>query len=305
MNFTVLVEDEKGQVVEGCEVRAHPFLKWKKGEGFGTDIYETVSEQTDKNGAAEFKLKSSRDNLKLKVVAPAGFYEHHTIDQKFQKGLSGQWEIDDGQLKVKLRRIKKPIPMYARRMGAGKPFEIPIVGQDVGFDLVISDWVVPHGKGKNSDLIVHMERRFVDIYDFDCTLTIRFSNPKDGIISEPKPVRSGSFLRLAYQAPEKGYQSELVKKAFAHPPSKAITTGIDREQNYYFRVRTILDDKGEIKSAYYGKIHGDFEFARFAPNTGLKFTYYLNGKENDRNLEFDVKGNLLRNLSESERVGEP
>ena len=46
---------------------------------------------------------------------------------------------------------------------------------------------------------------------------------------------------------------------------------------------TKLDEHGNIISAQYGKIYGDF----------LSFTYYLNPTSNDRSIEFDPDKNLF------------
>ena len=64
-----------------------------------------------------------------------------------------------------------------------------------------------------------------------------------------------------------------------------------------FRVRTVLDDKGNIISARYGKIYGPIEYGDSDSNQGgrVSFTYYLNPMDNDRNLEFDPSRNLLAN----------
>ena len=72
-------------------------------------------------------------------------------------------------------------------------------------------------------------------------------------------------------------------------------TNWDLNRNYFFRVHTVLDENGNIKSVLYGKIYGDF----------LKFSYYLNPTPNDRSVEFDPKQNILKNLGEFEQVTEP
>jgi hypothetical protein len=72
--------------------------------------------------------------------------------------------------------------------------------------------------------------------------------------------------------------------------------------NYFFRVRTILDKDGNIESALYGKIHGDFQLDHHG---NIGFTYYLNPTPNDRNVEFDPKQNLFKNLPSSEQVRQP
>ncbi|MCW5550774.1 MAG: hypothetical protein KIS67_01275 [Verrucomicrobiae bacterium] len=61
---------------------------------------------------------------------------------------------------------------------------------------------------------------------------------------------------------------------------------IDPSRNYYFRANTVLDENGNVKSALYGKIYGDF----------MQFRYYLNPTPNDRNVEFVPKRNLLKEL---------
>jgi hypothetical protein len=60
-------------------------------------------------------------------------------------------------------------------------------------------------------------------------------------------------------------------------------------------VRAVLDGCGNVKSALYGKIYGDF----------MQFSYYLNPAPNDRNIEFDPKQNLLGGLQSFEQVTTP
>jgi len=59
-------------------------------------------------------------------------------------------------------------------------------------------------------------------------------------------------------------------------------------------VRTVLDEKGNILSALYGKIHGDITVSGTLRETSkIIFTYYLNPTPNDRNIEFDPNKNLF------------
>jgi hypothetical protein len=67
------------------------------------------------------------------------------------------------------------------------------------------------------------------------------------------------------------------------------------EKEHFFWVRTVKDHEGNIVSAHYGKIYGDF----------MQFTYYLNPTPNDRNIEFDPKQNLLQGLQSFEQVSAP
>ena len=78
------------------------------------------------------------------------------------------------------------------------------------------------------------------------------------------------------------------------------------DMNYFIRVRTVLDDKGNIKSALHGKIHGDIILAPMNSKTcKIIFDYYLNPTPNDQNVEWDPKRNLLSGLSWEENPREP
>lgn len=92
----------------------------------------------------------------------------------------------------------------------------------------------------------------------------------------------GSALRSAQEAPAGGYQSEWMLYA----PNTGKTTSETRHDNnrdYYFRVRTVVDETGNVKSALYGKIYED----------DAHFSYYLNPTPNSRNVEFDRNHNLF------------
>jgi hypothetical protein len=66
-------------------------------------------------------------------------------------------------------------------------------------------------------------------------------------------------------------------------------------RNFYFRVRTKLDENGNVVSARYGKIYGDL----------AQFTYYFNPTLNDQNVEFNPKQNLLSGLQPLDEVSAP
>ena len=55
-----------------------------------------------------------------------------------------------------------------------------------------------------------------------------------------------------------------------------------------------------------GKIHGGIGYDIFHNSTALvSFTYYLNPEPNSRNMEFNTKSNLFKNLSSLEQVSAP
>jgi hypothetical protein len=107
-------------------------------------------------------------------------------------------------------------------------------------------------------------------------------------------VEGLSELKSSREAPVGGYQPQWVQTD-NRLPGKPIKTNRDSHHNYFFRVRTILDEHGNVKSALYGKIYGDF----------MQFTYYLNPTPNHRNVEFDPKQNLLKRFGGEQAVHAP
>ena len=132
-----------------------------------------------------------------------------------------------------------------------------------------------------------------------------FINEDDGIQTVIAPPYTGSELRLPRYAPEFGYEPQLVKRSYRESSKKQIVTGTREDQSYLFRVRTRKLD-GKIVSSLYGKIHGDIAFDVInSPTALLFFTYYLNPEPNSRNMEFDPKRNLLKNITRLEQVNQP
>ena len=48
-----------------------------------------------------------------------------------------------------LKKIGKPIAMYAKSVNLG----MPIFDKPTGLDLMAGDWVAPYGKGINADVV--------------------------------------------------------------------------------------------------------------------------------------------------------
>jgi hypothetical protein len=157
---------------------------------------------------------------------------------------------------------------------------------------------LPHGKGISTDIVFTAHREKREANDTDYKLTVGFPNTGDGIQEFEASTyyldSRGSALRSAQAAPVRGYQAEWIQ-AKTRRPGKPMETNWDINRNYYFRVRTVLDQNGNVKSALYGKIYGDF----------MQFSYYLNPTPNDRNVEFDPKQNLMKKLTPLEAVTGP
>jgi hypothetical protein len=275
------------------------------GGGLGNEKVVNIEGLTDTNGICV--LTGNGDDAYVgAAVLKDGYYGAGGYRIEFTNSLLGRWQPWNPTIEVVLQKRGVQVPMYTRRVDEIK---IPVEGKPVGFDLMAGDWVAPYGKGETADFLFQLERKpepavpAREIPPYDVTLTVNFPNAGDGIQSIFVPTRGGhSGLRLPRQAPADGYESVLIKRESKERGQKAYSDYRD-DQNYFFRVRTKKDAQGNIISALYGKIYGDFNHA--AAGGKLAFTYYLNPEPNSRNMEFDPSRNLFKKLPSLERVNEP
>jgi len=288
--ITVLVVDESGSPMPGIEV-AIGFDgqgKVKAYKGF-TDAAGTFSAANETAGGVSCAATKN------------GFYESRgRYDFSASQIQNNTWLPWNPEVRLILRKIGKPVPMYARDTKESR-LDIPAVGKEIGFDLIEYNWLPPYGSGKHADFVFRLDKRFKNEKDFDSTLTITFSNPYDGIIFVKEERRHGSLFKLPRFAPESGYLSKLVK-AMKRLPDGPLVDDSQEGGNYIFRVRSEVKDKKLVR-AMYGKIQGDIVFdPRFQVGASLGFIYYLN-PDYTRNLEYDPSANLFQNLKSFERVG--
>jgi len=270
MSFRVL--DDEGQPVGSATVRAAFYFDLKK-QGM-------IISETDTNGVCSVEgithMDVSYQIQKDGCYRTDGCYVFGMVEPPV---INNCWQPWDPTNTVILKRMKNPVPMYVKSLNVG----VPEFGKSLGFDIEKGDWVTPYGQGASSDLLFYPELAQRSSDDFDYTLTLTFPNEKDGIQTFKGPTfNEGSQLKSNYETPKDGYLSEW-KQFRKRRLKEGETNNIDENRTYYFRVRTVLDKDGNIVSALYGKIYGDF----------LNFTYYLNPTPNDRNIEFDPAKNLF------------
>ena len=224
------------------------------------------------------------------------------------KGYEGidRWERE---IPVLFKRIRNPIPMYARHVDNPYVSAFECVGKyslgrTSSFDIVKGAFLPPNGNGQVADIEFAWK---MSIYskdgdglavDYDTLCDIRMINTMDGVCrGTPDGAESGQLGNLylsAYEAPTEGYTnilsfSEKVRGTNAD-------SNDDRHYLYYFRIRTQTNEMGQVTNALYGKIYGQINGS---------FTYFLNPMPNDRNVEFDPKKNLFTTLGEFEQVHRP
>ena len=188
-----------------------------------------------------------------------------------------------------LRKVKKPIPLYARRLQVFAP----IKDKELGYDLQIGDWVMPHGIGKVTDVLFNFHYSKTDLWTFNYRLAVTFPNKHDGIQQFKK--NESSVLQSTYFAPQNGYISKWIQTSTRSGKKSKIVSNVDPHRGHWMRVRTEVDGKENVVSANYVKIYGDFPDIR----------YYFNPTPNDRNLEFDTSKTLFKGLKSEEKVKDP
>jgi len=222
--------------------------------------------------------------------------EFRTWDQS-----TNRWQPWNPTKTIVLRRVENPVPMYAKHVY----WEVvPVLDAPVGYDLEAGDWVISHGKGTVADFLFTVHKNVVSQKNFDSSLELTFSRPGDGIQEVLWPKDYGSGLRLPRYAPEAGYLDRLSFRS-RWLPGQRPERDFREDRNYFFRVRTVLDEQGNVVHALYGKITTDIGFSvRKKETAAVEFTYYLN-PDGTRNMEFDPKRNLLRGLTRLEEVRTP
>jgi hypothetical protein len=283
---TLQVVDEGGQPVAGVDAIIG-FEKPEHAPGqWGSAPVVTERGKTDSEGLFS---ASRRGGNHVTVAAHApGYYSCEGKPIDFVESAAGKWQPWNPRILVVLRKIVNPIPMYAKHVNLGAPE----MNKPVGYDLVIGDWLAPHGKGKSGDIWFRQDLEQRDGHDFDYTLRVSFPNSGDGI-QVFSPIET-SDLKSPRTAPDDGYEREWLQTRYVRPNSPEKSTR-DEKRCYFVRIRTVLDSNAKVVSANYGKVYGDF----------MNFTYYLNPEMNSRNMEFDPHRNLFGELKGAERASKP
>jgi hypothetical protein len=243
------------------------------------------------------------------VVTKDGYY----ISRVFYEGMEndpekvrkvGRFEPWNPTVDIVLKKIGKPIPMFARLGNSSKKL-IPSMASDFPFDLMAWDWLPPHGKGRVADLLIRVDERKEGEEIQSRSLQLRFRNEHDGLIPIMKLHGVESLLKSPRTAPENGY--DMRELLIAHQKNHFLSYE-DLEKlpkGYFFRIRTQVNAAGEVVSAYYGKMI-QMDLTRSAPplihyncaegSRKADFMFsscYINPTPNDRNLEYDQVSNLV------------
>lgn len=303
--ITLKLLDDEGQEVSGMPVRVG-FFEGKQNRGI-----------TDTNGMFTAGGHAISGQATFSVMEDGWYYSHGVFTfpkagQPWSNAVSGdKWQPWNPVVTMVVKRIVNPIAMYAKHVKT----MIPTTNVAFGYDLVFGDWVRPAGNGVVSDLVFRIDGHWEDYRNNDSVLRLNFSQPKDGLVPVDYEVLYGNPSGSALFMPRYAYEAGYVSSGRWRKASMQAQTDDDRDgvvsdtrqgRGYLVRVRSTTNRTGVVTNAYYGKIPDDFVFGAAGTNGGLlSFTYYLNPTPNDRNLEFDPKQNLFKDLKPMEQVREP
>lgn len=257
----VRVLDEESTPVAGATVQV-TYIADRTDGTLGGDP-KIVSGTTGETGQSVVRLPGKA--AFAVVVDKPGYYRSRL-----------QTQLGTERADITLRPIKNPIAMLVKEVRYRSVRE----GKDLAYDFEIGDWLPPFGQGKRADILFSQETSITPDR-FERRVRIHFSNEGDGI----QPLDYGRFGQSLFKSPRsapiEGYAPELKKSS---RDGKFDSRQPNVEPAYFLRVRTIKDSEGRILSAHYVKMLRDFP----------DFVYYMNPKPLDRNMEFDVRINLLK-----------
>jgi hypothetical protein len=302
------VTDENGAPIKDAEVHVAVgnSLHYKDG-------YNDFHGETDEQGvfAVESKIQT---NIVIEVKK-LGYYSSRLIYISPQNQMLHNIKSGDKiqpwnpTVPIILKKIGKPIPMIVR-LGLSSSDKIryaPRLGENVGYDLIKSDWISPWGKGEIADIFLVFDSKFQDQENYKTEAILRFTNPDDGLIPIMNLVGGESHFKYPRLAPADGYE---VKSINLKDQSGEQQRLIPNEPiGYFCRIRTVKEKQtGKIISAQYGKIVGGtgersnanpFKLISFMwkdrkidPTPGFQVSTYINPTPNDQNLEYDQQNNI-------------
>lgn len=295
---TLHVVDQDGKDVPNADINMHFSCNNRRNE--------PILGKTDNMGC--FTATDKLTGEIIYSVTKEGYYRTRSKFWLMQRDIrsfeNGRWIPWNPTLQVTLKEIGKPVPMYVKKA----KIKIPKKNQPFGFDLEVGDLVEPQGKGKHSDIVLmsYGDKPFPLTLNYSETLEIQSNNSLGGFLRKKKD--EWSALLSDNEAPEDGYVSAIKLFTTSKEGEPILEDNVKQEDGIIFRTRGMADEKGNLKSAHYGKIYGPLKHginSNDRDGAGVTITYYFNPTPNDRNLEFDGKNNLFKETESLEEVYTP
>jgi hypothetical protein len=280
IKIEALVHDPSGVSIPGAEVTG--YFMFYSGIVDSTRLNKAL---TDKYGVAyiegeaqfNYGLSAQRTGYYITRLPERSIDSAENI-KKYGLGLQ--------KVAIELRPIKNPVESICFGVS---DFAFPVYGKAIGFDLVQGDWLPPYGKGIVADFNWTLDYDFSAKKQFKLRLTLSFKKQGDGIQYYKINALSGSDFKYPYEAPDYGYLTNLSFDQSAAKEGFTNTFTESTSDQYIFRVRSEVNDRGEVIRALYGII----DMSPVIRGAGLNaprfsYSYFLNPNWT-KNLEFDAK----------------
>lgn len=319
-SFSVLaIDSENGLPIPGIKIEGS-FLNLPKGwnESAKDNDVDAITKQ---NGVAKLSGNTEKGIGGYRIYNNPGYYNMEWTQIKFSEQSMfrlGRWLPTDIVSTARLDRVINPVPLYVKtarkkyreanvrnytvwkkHQGLSATNNVPVI-KDISFsfDMIKGEWLPPHGNGEYEDIRFTFNETVLGWikgrgYDgtymtkkYRVDVVVAMPGEGNGVVEMPSNKGSGIKIRTVRY---NGYINTFSRWKGWFGGGDGIKTDCDKNRNYAFRIRTKYDASGNIESAYYGKIYGDFNIKDVE---GVEFLYYLNPTPNDRNLEWDMKNNL-------------
>lgn len=275
-DVTLRVVDDMGVPVEGARCEGWMWIDAHKDNG---SSYETV---TDSNGLARVTGKCGK--WVSVAVSKEGYYSSQD-EIRFsglkKKGVLGlyEWQPYGSDVRVVLKRIINPT-------ATGKRFieqAIPAYGKWIGYDLEKAEWTPPYGNGKQSDVRIRFSAREVGMFDFGFKMELSFEeHPFAGVTRVKKNTKS-TFQSVYNATTNSAYRGIVQFEVDRTGAAKRVWDQLEDDEYLVFRTRTKVNERGELVSAHYGRIDGEWKF--YERHCMWVRGIYFNPIPNDTNLE--------------------
>lgn len=298
--LTVTVTDNEGMPVSNARVRVGYstsnviFGGGHRSSGSDSGYAES---QTGADGVAVVKFNCTSSDFGWSVSAE-GYYKsdifngHFAFDEIIIPPGIGKVILNEHEKygRVTLWEIKNPQPMYAHYSIEDCKW-LKENGR-YGFDLKLFDWVAPYGDGQEADFYVVRDYTKPTEEGRFRVGTLEFERGGGFYLAENN---GNENFQTAYHADTNAVFVSSVPLQYEHYKDGAkefdvFLPLVDKKHHIVLRTRVKYDENGNMVSAHYSRILGEFSAMPFVSVSESIF----NPVPNDTNLEFDRGRNLYK-----------
>ena len=120
---------------------------------FGRNENEVVAGAVDTNGLVTLEVPCISGKVSYGPRDANGYYPTYSEKFTFTGTEKDRWQPWNPTVKLVLKRVVNPVPLYAKHFFLLHSETIP-KGKPISFDLMKADWVTPFGKGATADFIL-------------------------------------------------------------------------------------------------------------------------------------------------------